>query len=177
MNLNNYACQYAMKTSYFKRSLLQFGFLICLLMIISSSRAQPTGCDEGVIRLPDRSGTIQICSAFAAKVPQLSKKLSDVTKLLGSQQQIQSLSKLVKGLNGLGRNLSDERQAQMLLNLVKEMERSSKRGESTYRRDFESLVDRVDELNDWLQKLLLRLQEPKRLPSLCHRAWGKLFLA
>lgn len=153
MNLNNYTCQNAMNTSYFKRSLLQFGFGICLLMIISSSRAQPNGCDEGVIRLPDRSGTIQICSAFAAKVPQLSKQLTDVTKLLGSQQQqIQSLTKLVKGLNGLGRNLNDERQAQMLLNLAKEMERSSKRGESTNRRDFESLVDRVDELNDMVTK-------------------------
>jgi TolA-binding protein len=122
-------------------------------MLFSSAWAQPAGCDEGVIRLPDRNGTIQICSSFAAKVPHLAQQLSEVTKLLGSQQQqIQSLSKLVKGLNGLGRNLSDERQAQMLLNLAKEMDRSSKRGESTNRRDFESLVDRVDELNGLVEK-------------------------
>jgi TolA-binding protein len=145
--------EYTVKARYFSQLPHQFGMLVCLLMLFSASWAQPTGCDEGVIRLPDRSGTIQICSAFAAKVPQLSQQLSDVTKLLGSQQQqIQSLTKLVKGLNGLGQNLSDERQAQMLLNLAREMERSSKRGASTNRRDFETLIDRVDELNGMVVK-------------------------
>lgn len=153
MNINIPNPHCALKITHLYQSLTQLGLLVSLLMLFSSSWAQPAGCDEGVIRLPDRNGTIQICSAFAAKVPQLSQQLSDVTKLLGSQQQqIQSLSKLVKGLNGLGRNLSDERQAQMLLNLAKEMERSSKRGESANRRDFESLVDRVDELNGMVAK-------------------------
>jgi hypothetical protein len=142
-----------LRVDFMRRSISQLGLLASLLTSFSSVLAQPAGCDEGVIRLPDRSGTIQICSAFAAKVPQLSQQLSDVTKLLGSQQQqIQALTKLVKGLNGLGQNLSDERQAQMLLSLAKEMDRSSKRGEASSRRDFESLVDRVDELNGMVAK-------------------------
>lgn len=154
MNFNIPSHKRAVKSTYISRSFSQFGMLFCLTILSFSVWAQPAGCDEGVIRLPDRSGTIQICSAFAAKVPQLSQQLSDVTKLLGSQQQqIQSLVKLVKGLNGLSRNLSEERQVQMLLNLAKEIERSSKRGEPANRRDFEILVDRVDELNGMVAKI------------------------
>jgi len=67
-----------------------------------TSFSQGAGCDEGVIRMPDRSGTIQICSSLAAKVPQLSKQLSDVSKSLGTQQQqLTELTRLVKGLNGI----------------------------------------------------------------------------
>jgi len=86
--------------------------------------AQPSGCDEGVIRMPDRNGTIQICSSLSAKVPQLSKQMSDVSKLLGTQQQqLEELTRLVKGINGLSRNLSEDRQSQLLVNLTKELDR------------------------------------------------------
>lgn len=127
----------------------RFSVMLSIFMFSSFAlQAQTNGCDEGVIRLPDRSGTIQICSALSAQVPQLGKQLSDVVKLLGTQQkQIEGLTELVKGLNGIGQNLSDERQAQLLVNLAKEIDRSSRRGEATSRRDLESLIDRVGELN------------------------------
>ncbi|MBU3615846.1 hypothetical protein [Polynucleobacter sp. JS-Polo-80-F4] len=119
-----------------------------------SAFAQNAGCDEGVIRMPDRNGTIVICSSLAAKVPQLSKQITDVSKLLGNQQQqIAELTRLVKGLNGVSRDLSEERQSQLLTNLAKELERSSKRGESINKRDFETTVYRVDELNGMIAKL------------------------
>lgn len=154
MNSYIFFTSLAINSPYLSRCLLYLGLTIFILMPKCSVLAQPAACDEGVIRLPDRSGTIQICSAFAARVPQLSQQIADVSKLLGSQQaQIQTLTKLVKGLNGLSQSLSDERQAQMLLNLAKELDRSSKRGDSSNRRNFESLVDRVDELSSVISKI------------------------
>ena len=132
-------------------------FLLALLISAiwqSVVIAQPSGCDEGVIRMPDRNGTIQICSSLAAKVPQLSKQMSDVSKLLGTQQQqLEELTRLVKGINGLSRNLSEDRQSQLLLNLTKELDRSSRRAEAVNKRDFETTVDRVDELNGMIAKV------------------------
>ena len=124
------------------------------LISINLTNAQTQGCDEGVIRLPDRNGTIQICSAFASKVPQLSKQMSDVSKLLGSQQkQIEELTRLIKGINGVSRDLSSDRQEQLLINLTRELQRASSRGESINKRDFETTIDRVDELNNTISKV------------------------
>jgi len=126
--------------------------------------AQTQGCDEGVIRLPDRSGTIQICSALAAKVPQLSKQMSDVSKLLGNQQkQIEDLTRLVKGLNSISRDLSSQRQEQLLINLTKEFSRSSSRGDAINKRDFETTIDRVEELNGMISKVSATPNGPKEI--------------
>lgn len=60
--------------------------LVVLLFLFGTgvNWAQQTSCDEGVVRLPNQSGTIQICSALADKVPQLAKQLSEATQALGS---------------------------------------------------------------------------------------------
>ena len=130
-----------------------FPLIFASIFWVSNSFSQGVGCDEGVIRMPDRSGTIQICSSLAAKVPQLSKQLSDVSKSLGTQQQqLTELTRLVKGLNGISHDLSSDRQSQLLINLAKELERSSSRGESISKRDFEVTIDRVDELNGIISK-------------------------
>jgi tetratricopeptide (TPR) repeat protein len=129
-------------------------FSILGIILSNLAIAQTQGCDEGVIRLPDRNGTIQICSALAAKVPQLSKQMSDVSKLMGNQQkQIEDLTRLVKGLNSISRDLSSQRQEQLLINLTKELSRSSGRGESINKRDFETTIDRVEELNGMISKV------------------------
>ena len=92
----------------FKRSV---GLWFFLLLMVSSAYSQPAGCDEGVIRLPDRTGTIQICSALAARVPELAKQLSQATALIGSQQaQLSELTRLVRGLNNVSRGIGLQRQ-------------------------------------------------------------------
>ncbi len=59
-------------------------------------QADSRGCEEGIIRLPDRNGTIEICSAVAAQVPKLSRQLTDAVKTMGDQQkQIAELTRLV----------------------------------------------------------------------------------
>ena len=109
--------------------------------------AQPAGCDEGVIRLPDRSGTIQICSAIQAKLPQLQKQLQDATQAIMSQKsQITELTRMVRGMNAVSLQLGIERQTQMLENLARELSRSKRQGEDHLSRSLSRLVDGVDDL-------------------------------
>jgi hypothetical protein len=83
---------------------------------------QPAGCDEGVIRLPDRSGTIQICSALEARVPELARQLTLASAQLGAQQApIAELTRLVRGLNNVSRSIGTQRQAEMLQTLSAEL--------------------------------------------------------
>ena len=121
----------------------------CLLIGMSTAWGQGAGCDEGVIRLPDRNGTIQICSALAAQVPQLSKQLADATRTLGDQQaQMRELMRLVRGLNGASQNLGADRQATLLRNLSAELARSQRGGDPQVRRAFESLSEQLDTLRE-----------------------------
>ena len=103
----------------------QFVYLLKVVVVLigwalatSLVHGQTAVCDEGVIRLPDRSGTIQICTALAAKVPQLSQQLEAVAKGYASQQQqLAELTRLVRGLNNVGRGLDVDRQGRMLESL------------------------------------------------------------
>jgi hypothetical protein len=96
-------------------SSLSFCVPLALLLACGAALAQAPNCDEGVIRLPDRSGTVVICSALAAQMPQLARQLTDATRMLGSQQgQMAELTRLVRGLNGVSQGIGIERQAQML---------------------------------------------------------------
>jgi hypothetical protein len=45
--------------------------LAAVWLVCPPAKAQSNGCDEAVIRLPDRHGTIQICASLARKVPQI----------------------------------------------------------------------------------------------------------
>jgi hypothetical protein len=115
--------------------------------IPSLSHAQSASCDEGVIRLPDRSGTVVICSALASKIPTLAKQLTDATRLMGSQrEQIAELTRLVRGLNGVSQGIGVERQAQMLQSLSMELAASQRGGDDKTRRAVENLSEKVDEL-------------------------------
>lgn len=110
-------------------------------------QGQPAGCDEGVIRLPDRSGTIQICSALAARVPQLSRQLEAMTKGYASQQQqIEELTRLVRGLNNVGRGLDMERQGRMLESLSADFSKRQAQDARSNREALDTLSGRIDEL-------------------------------
>ena len=115
------------------------------------ARADSRGCEEGIIRLPDRNGTIEICSSMAAQVPKLSKQLADATKTLGDQKkQIAELTRLVKNLNSVGRDIDPARQERLLSSLSRELEKSSRSGEDRTRRTLQDLSDKLDDIQQQL---------------------------
>ncbi len=117
------------------------------LLLSSATFGQDVRCDEGVIRLPDRNGTIQICSAMASKVPQLSKQLTELTKILGSQQnQIADLTRLVRGVNGVSRDIGDIRQAKLLENLSQLLSDSQGKSSDEIKKSIENLNSRLNQL-------------------------------
>jgi hypothetical protein len=150
----------------FKRFIFLFTLLTLNATLVFS---QPAGCDEGVIRLPDRSGTIQICSALAARVPELAKQLSQATSLIGSQQsQIAELTRLVRGLNNVSRGIGLQRQAGMMESLSAELVKVQKDGGP------DALI-RINERLDNLQSSLLgALSDPKMANALGDALKGPL---
>ena len=115
------------------------------------ARADGRGCEEGIIRLPDRNGTIEICSSMAAQVPKLSKQLADASKTLGDQKrQIAELTRLVKNLNSVGRDIDPARQERLLSSLSQELEKSSRSGEDRTRRTLQDLSDKLDDIQQQL---------------------------
>jgi hypothetical protein len=140
-----------------KLLLLASGYLIASGIAV----AQTLGCDEGVIRLPDRSGTIQICSALAARVPELAGQLKQATATLGSQQaQIAELTRLVRGLNNVSRDIGLQRQTEMLQSLSAELEKMRKE------RGKEPLAQINERLDGLQASLLAALTNPKTAAAL-----------
>jgi len=130
-------------------------FLICLVIAHEKSFAQANGCDEGVIRLPDKNGTIQICSALAGQVPQLTQQLKEAVRTLGGQEtQIKEMMRLVKGLNGTSQSIGEERQAQMLKTLSAELAKSQRNGEDRTRQMLSGLTQQLEDLQKQLSTSL-----------------------
>ncbi|MFO0120728.1 MAG: hypothetical protein ACK51Y_03920, partial [Burkholderiales bacterium] len=123
--------------------------------------AQGAGCDEGVIRLPDRSGTVQICSAVAARVPELARQLAQATATLGSQdKQIAELTRLVRGLNNVSRGIGVQRQSEMLEALSAQLEAAQKARQT-------EILSLINERLDGLQSTLLgALSDPRMSAAL-----------
>ena len=144
------------------------GWSLC----VASVHAQPAGCDEGVIRLPDRSGTIQICSALAAKVPQLSRQLAEMGKGYATQQQqIAELTRLVRGLNNVGRGLDTGRQARMLETLSDDLAKAKGQDAKASREALEALNTRIDELQS---RMLAAMGNPANATALSEAMKGAL---
>lgn len=124
---------------------------IVALVLPTLVRAQAAGCDQGVVRLPDSTGTLTICSALAAQVPQLARQLADASRQIGAQSdQLRELMRLVKGLNAAGAGLTTERQGRMLASLSAELARAEKVGGDRPKRTLEDLGDQLDALRDQL---------------------------
>jgi hypothetical protein len=120
---------------------------IALIFFVCSVSVNAQVCDEGVIRLPDRNGTIQICSAINAKLPQLQKQLQDATQAILSQKvQISELTRLVRGMNSVSRQVDVDRQGEMLRSLAQELGRAASQGDARAGRSLMVLVDGVDDL-------------------------------
>ena len=145
------------------------GLLVFLLLKVLSAYSQPAGCDEGVIRLPDRTGTIQICSALAARVPELAKQLSQATALIGSQQaQLSELTRLVRGLTNVSRGIGLQRQAVMLESLSAELLKGQ-------RDSGPDALTRINQRLDNLQVSLLgAMSDPKMANALGEALKGPL---
>ena len=105
--------------------------------------------------MPDRSGTVVICSALASKIPNLAKQLTDATRLMGSQrEQIAELTRLVRGLNGVSQGIGVERQAQMLQSLSMDLTASQRGGDDKTKRAVERLSEKVEELQSQMLSAL-----------------------
>lgn len=153
------------KTLNLKLFLIYLSSLITPCLVMS----QTNGCDEGVIKLPDRSGTIQICSAIAARVPELANQLKQATSLIGSQQaQLTELTRLVRGLNNVSRGIDLKHQTGMLQSLSNELGNNSKdNGADT--------LGKINERLDNLQASLLgALSDPKTAAALGDALKGPL---
>jgi hypothetical protein len=135
--------------------------LILLNVVANPVHAQGAGCDEGVIRLPDRSGTVQICSAVAARVPELARQLAQATATLGSQdKQIAELTRLVRGLNNVSRGIGVQRQSEMLEALSAQLEAAQKARQT-------EILSLINERLDGLQSTLLgALSDPRMSAAL-----------
>lgn len=132
-------------------TLSRFLALCGMLLIPIASHAQAAGCEQGVVRLPDSTGTVTICSALSAQVPQLARQLTAALKGIGSQEaQIRELTRLVKGLNAVGSGLGTARQGRMLANLSSELTRAEREGGAKQQRTVEELSDQLDALRDQL---------------------------
>jgi hypothetical protein len=130
--------------------------LITFAAISIKIYAQANNCDEGVIRLVDRTGTIQICSGLAEKVPQLNKQLGDLIKIIGTQQQqIKELNRLIKGINNIGRRLDGPYQAEMIENLSKNISKDPNESGA------ENLVKINDQLDSLQASFLDAISNPK----------------
>jgi hypothetical protein len=51
---------------------------VCLVSL--TEKAESNGCDDGVIHLPDRDVTIEICPSLTVKITQLSRRLTEMGK-------------------------------------------------------------------------------------------------
>ena len=129
-----------------------FGVSIAFLALFAAgAQAQPAGCDQGVVRLPDSTGTVVICPAYASKVPLLAQQMTEALKALGTQQaQIKELTHLVKGLNTAAANIGADRQAQLLANLSSELARAQRAGGDRPARTLDDLGQQLDDLRDQL---------------------------
>lgn len=145
------------------------GLLVVLLLEVSGAYAQPAGCDEGVIRLPDRTGTVQICSALAARAPELAKQLSQAITLIGTQQaQLSELTRLVRGLNNVSRGIGLQRQAGMMESLSAELVKGQKEGGA-------DPLARINQRLDQLQGSMLgAMSNPKMANALGEALKGPL---
>jgi len=143
-----------------------------VVLVCPSALPQPAGCDEGVIRLPDRNGTIQICSSFSAKVPQLSQQLTDMGKSYASQQkQIAELTRLVRGLNNVSRGLDADRQGKMLESLSADLSKKQAANQGASQQTLDPLIDQVDELQS---RMLTALSSPVTASALSEAVKGAL---
>ena len=141
--------------------LLATGLAFCL---VGLALGQPANCDEGVIRLPDRNGTIQICSAIQSKLPQLQKQLQEATQAIVAQKaQISELTRLVRGIDVISRQVGTDRQAQMLEALTRELTRAASQEEGRAARSVSVLVDGVDDLQAQMLALASKQGGPTEL--------------
>lgn len=133
---------------------LPFGkwlFFVLVAMSICAD-AQQVPCDNGIVSLPyNVNGKVIICSALAAKVPELSRQLSDLAKAQGTQgEQLKEIARLIKGMNGVSQNIGEKRQVEFLNNISSQLAASQKAGNEQTERKISALADSLDNLKDQL---------------------------
>lgn len=91
-----------------------------LMLFTPPAYAQTSNCENGILRLPAGvNGTLTICPAIAKSNPQLSAQLTALGAALSKQQiELDELLKLAKNVNGVGRQLDQKQQAEMLKTLL-----------------------------------------------------------
>jgi hypothetical protein len=135
-------------------------------------KASSPECSQGVIRLPNQAGTIQICSSVASRAPQLSAQLNDVTKRLGSQQQqLSELNRLIRGLNGVSIGITPELQEMFLKNFSAELDLVQKRSDDAMVQQFSALSERIEELQN---QMVLYMSSPQKSGVLSEALKGDL---
>jgi hypothetical protein len=123
----------------------------CIAVISAQTPPSAAPCDQGVIQLPARiNGTITVCSALAQQVPALSRQLQEITKAVGTQQQLAEMNRLIRGVNGVSQNIGMDRQAKLLGNLFSQLQVSQRVGAEQTERQMAALADGFEQLKDQL---------------------------
>lgn len=127
-----------------------------IILVSAICISQQVPCENGVVSLPfNVNGKVTICSALAAKVPELSRQLSELTKSQDAQtQQLKEITRLIKGMNSVSQNIGEKRQIEFLNNISMQIAASHKAGTDTTDRKISALADSLDQLRDQMLTVL-----------------------
>lgn len=146
--------------NYLRKPFVQFRQSSAIVLVFACAgilQAQQPECENGIVKLASgTNGQITICSAIAAQMPALTRQLADLRSAIGDQKsQMAELSRLVRGLNSVSRNLGLKRQTELLETLSAKLAGSEKpNGAARTNEQITDLADKLDSLQDQLIDVL-----------------------
>ncbi len=131
-------------------------FVTAIVFLASYASAQQSGCDQGVIRLPNNvNAPFEVCPPLAAQAPALAGQLAEITKTLGTEKaELNEIRQLVKSLNSVSQNIGAQRQGELLRNLSSQLAISQQGGKAKTAQEISTLSDGFDGVKDKLVSML-----------------------
>lgn len=116
----------------------------------SSGESAQSGCLHGKVTMAmNVSGRIEVCPDYAAKVPDLQKRLDALQKnLSGNQELLRELTRSARGVNALGRNVDENRQVELLQSFSRELQSLNAVDQKQRLQQTAQLADKLDNLQD-----------------------------
>lgn len=127
--------------------------MIGLMVLVLGARASAqSGCLKGnVMMAMGVNGKVELCPDYAAKVPDLQKRLDELQKSLnGNQELLRELTRSARGVNALGRNVDNGRQIELLQSFSRELARLISVDQKKMLQQTAQLADKLDNLQDMI---------------------------
>jgi hypothetical protein len=127
-----------------------FGFIALAVLALAPRGAAQDGCLKGNVMLAmGVNGKVELCPSAAAKAPDLQKRLDDLQKSIGGNQELlRELARSARSVNALGRNVDPQRQAELLHSFDHELETLMKSNQKEVLQQTAKLADKLDNLQD-----------------------------